>query len=170
MRKSLGSIPISKGGLAESQTVHPCYGRLVGKNPEGNVLVEIDGLGRRVARSIEGLDPNGLSRENNIGREVLLLFAGGDPDQPVIVGLMAESGGGARAAAPGLVPGDGVLPEEARIDGRRLVIEGHEEVVLKCGKGSITVRADGKVVIRGTNLLSWSSGTNRIKGGSVSIN
>lgn len=169
MRKSLGNIPFSRGGTAD-RTLLPCYGRLVGKNPEGNLLVEIDGLGRRAARAIEGLDPKGLSREGNIGREVLLLFTEGDPDQPVIVGLMAESGGDAGAGLPGREPGEGVIPEEVRIDGRRLVVEGHDEVLLKCGKGSILLRSDGKVVIRGTNLLSRSTGTNRIKGGSVSIN
>lgn len=168
MRKPLRSISFPKGGVLEDRTLFPCYGRLVGNNPEGNMLVEIDGLGRRVAKAIEGLDPNGLSRVGNIGREVLLLFPEGDPDRPVIVGLMAESGGDAGITSP--ETGEGVFPEEVRIDGRRLVIEGHEEVVLKCGKGSITLRSDGKVVIRGTNLLSRSSGTNRIKGGSVSIN
>lgn len=168
MRKPVRSISFPKDGALEDRTLHPRYGRIVGNSPEGNVLVEIDGLGRRVAKAIEGLDSNGLSREGNIGREVLLLFPEGDPDRPVIVGLMAEPGGDAGIASAGT--GEGVFPEEVRIDGRRLVIEGHEEVVLKCGKGSITLRSDGKVVIRGTNLLSRSSGTNRIKGGSVSIN
>ena len=44
------------------------------------------------------------------------------------------------------------------------------EIVLRCGEASITLTRAGKVLIRGTYLLSRSSGVNRIKGGSVQIN
>ncbi|HSP78880.1 MAG TPA: hypothetical protein VLQ93_10140, partial [Myxococcaceae bacterium] len=61
-------------------------------------------------------------------------------------------------------------PVEAQVDGRRVVIEGKEEIVLQCGQASITLRRNGKVVIKGTYVESHSSGTQRIKGGSVQIN
>ncbi|MCS6326163.1 MAG: hypothetical protein H8K06_03605 [Nitrospira sp.] len=61
-------------------------------------------------------------------------------------------------------------PKEMVIDGERLIIEGKEEIVLRCGSGSITLRKDGKIVIRGAHILSRSSGPHRIQGGSVSIN
>jgi hypothetical protein len=51
-----------------------------------------------------------------------------------------------------------------------LVLEGDEEVVVRCGQGSLTIRADGTVIIRGCKLLSRSSGVNRIKGAAVLIN
>jgi hypothetical protein len=50
------------------------------------------------------------------------------------------------------------------------VIEGRDEVVLRCGQGSITLRADGKIVIKGTQLVSRASDTNKIRGASVQIN
>jgi hypothetical protein len=56
------------------------------------------------------------------------------------------------------------------VDDKRIEIEGQDEVVLRCGKASITLRRNGRVVIRGTYVESRSSGTNRIKGGSVLIN
>lgn len=56
------------------------------------------------------------------------------------------------------------------VDGKRVVIEAQEEIELKCGQGSITIRKDGKIVVKGTNLLSRSSGPNRIKGGSINLN
>jgi uncharacterized protein (DUF2345 family) len=56
------------------------------------------------------------------------------------------------------------------IDGQRLQFEAKDEIVLKCGKASITLTKAGKIIIRGTYLLSRSSGVNRIKGGSVQIN
>lgn len=59
---------------------------------------------------------------------------------------------------------------EARVDGKRVVIEGQDEIVLKCGEASITLRRNGKVIVKGTNLESKATGTHRIKGGSVEIN
>jgi hypothetical protein len=50
------------------------------------------------------------------------------------------------------------------------VLEGKEEVELRCGEATITLRANGKVLIRGAYVETRSSGTNRIKGGSVQIN
>ena len=42
--------------------------------------------------------------------------------------------------------------------------------MLRCGKASITLTREGKVLIKGAYLSSRSSGVNRIKGGSVQIN
>jgi len=56
------------------------------------------------------------------------------------------------------------------VDGRRVLIEGQDEIVLQCGKASVTLRRNGKVVIRGTHVETASEGTNRIKGGQVRIN
>jgi hypothetical protein len=56
------------------------------------------------------------------------------------------------------------------VRGRRLEIEGTDEVVLRCGEASITLRRNGRVVMRGTYVESRSKGTNRIKGGVVLIN
>jgi len=61
-------------------------------------------------------------------------------------------------------------PAEARVDGKKVLIVGEEEVTLKCGKASITLTAAGKVLIKGEYVLSRSSGVNRIKGGAVQIN
>jgi hypothetical protein len=52
----------------------------------------------------------------------------------------------------------------------KMVIEAREQLTLKCGEGSITLRGDGKVLIQGKDLVSRAQRTNRIKGGSVAIN
>lgn len=59
---------------------------------------------------------------------------------------------------------------EAKVDGKRIVIEGEDEIVLVCGKASITLRRNGKVVVRGTYVETHSTGCNRVKGASVKIN
>ncbi len=61
-------------------------------------------------------------------------------------------------------------PGEAHVDGQRVVIEGRDEVVLRCGQASITLRRNGKVVIRGVYVETHAAGVNRIKGGSVQVN
>jgi len=43
-------------------------------------------------------------------------------------------------------------------------------VCLRVGDGSITIREDGKVLIKGKDLVSHAQRMNRIKGGAVSIN
>lgn len=90
------------------------------------------------------------------GREVVLNFENGDLRKPVILGLVQT------AIAP--------PPVDVSLDGERLTFTAKEEIVLRCGKASITLTRAGKVLIRGSYVLSRSSGVNRIKGGAVQIN
>lgn len=99
---------------------------------------------------------------DDIGREMALLFENGDPASPMIIGRVRHS------KETELKP---EIPlHSVTVDGERMLIEAKEEIVLKCGKASITLTKAGKVIIRGAYLLSRSSGVNRIKGGSVQIN
>jgi hypothetical protein len=59
---------------------------------------------------------------------------------------------------------------EVESDGERVVVSAEREIVFQCGEASITLTKAGKILLRGTYLLSRSSGVNRIKGGSVQIN
>jgi hypothetical protein len=61
-------------------------------------------------------------------------------------------------------------PIHIQADGRRVAIEAFDELELRCGKASITLRRNGKIVIYGTQVETRSRGLNRIKGGSVKIN
>ena len=51
-----------------------------------------------------------------------------------------------------------------------LVLEARESLTLRCGDGSITIRADGRILIRGRDLVSHAQRMNRIRGGAVAIN
>jgi uncharacterized protein (DUF2345 family) len=59
---------------------------------------------------------------------------------------------------------------ETDVDGKRVRIVAKDEIVLECGKASITLRRNGRVIVRGTHVETNSDGTNRIKGGQVQIN
>jgi len=109
----------------------------------------------------------------------VLLFENGDARLPIVVGLVAADPGASLLSAL-LAPASGALapqpvtapaaPVEARVDGKRIVVEGQEEVVLKCGEASITLKRDGKLILRGAYVETHAKGVNRIKGGSVKIN
>jgi hypothetical protein len=65
-------------------------------------------------------------------------------------------------------PGTSII--EADVDGRRVRIIAKDEIVFECGQASVTLRRNGRIIIRGTYVETHSEGTNRIKGGQVRIN
>jgi hypothetical protein len=98
----------------------------------------------------------------HIGRDAVLVFEKGDPRRPIIVGCLHETDATELPSLPGHV--------EVEADGKRLVISAQDQIVLRCGKASITLAKEGKLIIQGAYVSSQSSGVLRIKGGSVQIN
>jgi Domain of unknown function (DUF6484) len=98
----------------------------------------------------------------HIGHPVTLLFEQADPNLPIIVGCLRTSHATALAGLPGHI--------EVDADGRHLVVSASEQIVLRCGKASITLTKEGKLLIQGAYVSNQSSGVLRIKGGSVQIN
>lgn len=143
-------------------------GYIAGTNNKGDVLVTINREEAKSARLVSGLNRNELIKEEFIGREVLVVFPEGNPDRPVIIALMENP---IDQLVSLEIKDDEIKQEtEFRIDGKQVTIEGENEILMKCGKASILLRNDGKIIIKGTHLLSRSSGPNRIKGASVGIN
>jgi Domain of unknown function (DUF6484) len=112
------------------------------------------------------------------GREVALMFEAGDPTKPMIMGFVQRL---APVATTPSVESPTPVEEEAsdespvqaidvQADGERVVLSGKKEIVLQCGKASITLTRAGKILIRGAYVLTRSSGVNRILGGTVQIN
>lgn len=99
----------------------------------------------------------------HIGRKVVLMFEVGDTAKPIVMGLLRDNDEGWP-----LVEKPGEVQVDA--DGQRLIVSAKEQVVLQCGKASITLTKAGKVLIQGTYVLSRSSGVNRVKGGSIQLN
>jgi len=148
---------ISEARAAESQRPpirqeYPVVGVLWGLDEKGTPLVRFEGApegGSVAARSVVPLN------SGTIGCDVVLMFEQGDLTRPLIMGIL-------RTARP--------EPIQAKLDGEKLVFTADREIVLSCGDASITLTAAGKVLIRGTYVLSRSSGANRIKGAAVEIN
>lgn len=103
-------------------------------------------------------------------QQAVVVFENGDRTRPLIVGFIEPLA--PQAPEP---PREVQRPEampfvEADVDGRRVRVTAQDEIVLQCGSASITLRRNGRVVIRGTYVETHSEGTNRIKGGQVQIN
>lgn len=141
-------------------------GRMVALGLDGRPMVEFDAypgppVAARAMLAVAAAD---------VGRECALLFEGGSPDKPILMGWMFEP----------VVPLESAVTEQKaeqsrptssiEQDGERVVLQADKEIVLRCGNASITLTRAGKILIRGAYLLARASGVNRIQGGSVQIN
>jgi hypothetical protein len=103
--------------------------------------------------------PNAPPWRDCIGARVLIGFLNGDETQPVVLGLLEPR-----------PENESVRPGEAERRPDTLRVEAGRDLVIECGEAKISLRKDGRIEIRGTHLISRSSGPNKIKGGSVFIN
>jgi hypothetical protein len=115
----------------------------------------------RMTKEVAGTPPDQLQ-----GSEVLVVYESGDHEKPIAIAVLHS---------PDIESAeiDGAIDEttiHSIVDDEQVVLNARRKIELRCGKGSITITPDGKIVLRGTHLLSRSSGPLRIKGGHVDIN
>lgn len=103
----------------------------------------------------------------DVGRSVVVALEEGDPARPIVLGILREAAPQpeeeVRLLAPAGAP-------EVSVDGKRVCVEGEDEVVLRCGEASISLRKDGRITIRGMEIVSRARGTHKVKGATVLIN
>jgi hypothetical protein len=145
-------------------------GNITDITDEGQVLVDFAGnhLGPLSARFAGSMESKLKKIFEATDHKVLLVFEDGDPNLPVIIDTICDSIVETPKKNPVALQMD--ESENVFIDGKRFTFDAKEQIVLRCGKSSITLTRAGKVLIRGAYLLNRSSGVNRIKGGSVQIN
>ncbi len=139
--------------LATSATAGTCVGKVVALLDEA-VLVDYGPDGAIVACDL--LEPRAAgARPLAEGETVLVVVPEGNGGRGVVLGRILRPGApGTAADAP---------PEE-------ILLEATKGLTLKVGEGSITLREDGKILLRGKDLVSHARRLNRIRGGTVSIN
>ena len=158
--------PGYRGEAGEAACFSARVGSLAGTDRVGHPLVRIGDNEPVAARVVASLGER-IIKEKHRGRDVLLVFEKGDPELPVIVDFIAdrfETLVDFENAQSGLAP-----ETQAFVDGKRVVLEG-EEVVLRCGAASITLKLDGRIILKGTQITSRASEVNKIKGAAVRIN
>jgi hypothetical protein len=135
---------------------------LVGFGDDGAPVIELSG---KRAESCRALRAAALGADA-VGREVVVAFEDGDVRHPIVLGVLDDGArGSARSSA--------IAAERAiQIDvgDERIELEVDREIVIRCGAASLTLCPDGRIVLRGSHLLSRATGSNRIKGGTVQIN
>jgi hypothetical protein len=155
-----------ESAVIETDVVESCGGEgvvtgvLIGFKDEGRIpLVMFSGQpGTAAIGAATVVDLHG----SHIGRQVALMFERCDLRRPIIMGLLRGAQAWPLLQQPATV--------EVDADGERLVVTAKQQLVLRCGKASITLTKAGKVLIQGSYVSNRSSGVLRIKGGSVQIN
>jgi hypothetical protein len=145
-------------------------GKIITVDESGQAFVDFPGntQGPVSARFTNSIEPGMLQKTVSADRDVLLVFENNDPELPIIIDTLYSLVD--EITESSTIALETERPRDVLIDGKRVTFDAREEIVLRCGKASITLTKAGKVLIRGAYLLNRSSGVNRIKGGTVHIN
>lgn len=151
---------VSRKAPSESMQMGVIIGELIAITNEGRTpLIYYPGQpGSAALQARSTVDLQG----KHIGQQVVLMFEANDPMKPIIMGVLQDAESYSLDQRPDQI--------EVDVDGERMIVSAKEQLVLRCGKASITLTKAGKVLIKGSYVLSRSSGVNRIKGGSVQLN
>lgn len=159
-------LNLRNGSAPKADIAGVRLGKLVGFAEPDGVYVELEsGAEPIAARLCLDWEAERLTQAVNDGRSAVIAFENGDLSRPLVIGVVNP------VRAVSLVESEPApLVIEADADGRRIRVQAHDEIVLQCGDSSISLKRNGRIVIRGNYVETHASGTNRIKGGDVRIN
>ena len=123
-----------------------------GFDNDGRFLISL----HKSTETLHALSTIGLSN-NDIGTDVAVAYINDDESTPIIIGRIQRPN----------------APEQnltVKMDGNRVVLHADHDIELRCGDASIVLTRAGKVLIKGSYVLTRSSGANKIKGAYVDIN
>lgn len=100
--------------------------------------------------------------------QVILVFENGNLSLPFILGVIGDD----KQLTDRLheIEKQDDRQDNKELEADTLMLSGKKEVILQCGKGSITLREDGKIIIKGVEVVSRASQANKIKGSTVCVN
>lgn len=173
-----------------SASSKPVIGSLIGVNDSGEPLVSFSEETRNAPQiALNALSTEDVTSIQSFPVKVMINFES-DNGQAVISGLVkstlfsmdvlarqndTSNHGAIDKSQESVEQSTKILSNKpntlyTEIDGKKIILTGEKEILLKCGKSSILMRRDGKIVIKGDNITSRSSSASKIKGSSVSIN
>ena len=162
-------------------------GKVVSLTSHGNPLIAYDAPTRQ--SPVEALTTVALDQES-IGKEVVISFAQNNGGMAIVMGVIRRALDDVLAQQTAPIPeAVSTQQEEASIaqekslsastmtekpevivDGNKLEITAAEEITLRCGKASITLNKNGKILIKGEHMLNRTAGSYKIKSGSIQLN
>ncbi len=155
-------------GATAKSTITPTRslsGHLHGIDEEGRVLFRAEGSAQTPVPVAIGLaiSDGALAKAARLGQRALVVLTDDPAPRWVLVGLVRERvGAAARDARPGEL--------EVRVDGETLRLSAERQIELRCGKSSLLLRHDGRVVLSGNYVVSASRGPMKIKGATIALN
>jgi hypothetical protein len=144
---SPGSIATA---VASSGPLGVVVGEIVEYQPDGTIFVDYpdNTRGPLLARTvIEEVFP---------GAKVLLAFEMGVRTLPIVLGIVHDRGK--------------VKGKTVRLQADRIIVTAQSELLLQCGESHLEARRDGTVRLKGTDVVSHATRTNKIRGATVRIN
>jgi hypothetical protein len=97
-----------------------------------------------------------LVEDLHVGAKVLIVFEQGDPTRPIVLGLVHD-----RIQTKG---------RQLHLKASKIVIEAEESISLRCGEAGVEATKDGKLRIKGKDVVSRASRTNKVQGSTVRLN
>jgi hypothetical protein len=92
------------------------------------------------------------------------------PNPPIILGVVAQRLWSTDALSEAQTKVPVREPMSVQVDKRQIDLEATDEIRLTCGKSSFVMRRDGTVIVRGVKIVSRATESNKIRGGTVSVN
>ena len=135
----------------------PRRAKLASITPEGVVLVTLGAERPVLAEIATEVSDRTLLRAIEHGATVLIDFLDGDPERPVILGLLRDRL-------------DVDRQDVSSVTEPRIELTAGETLSLRCGESAIELQKSGHIVIRGGEIRSTASGGNVIQGAHVEIN
>ncbi|ARU58833.1 hypothetical protein OLMES_4845 [Oleiphilus messinensis] len=167
--RHVNSSPVGQQGML-------IIGKVVAISDAGNPVVSYNAPTEH--HPVEALSTVMLDTAD-IGKDIALSFAQNRQNMPIVMGvirsllddvLSADAPVDAKDEPESVDSFPDPVSPEVLVNGQKLELSAAEEVTLRCGKSSITLKKNGKIVIRGEHILSRAAGANRIKGGSIELN
>lgn len=167
MQEKVASIDLSRICKFDAVSV----GQIEYISNEGVAYVDFPGnsSGAVRARSLiadRSVEPR--LREGEEKPKVLLMFENANPNRPIIVGFINDKVLRENESDPNLDSSQSL--KQLYFEGERLIFDARQEVMIRCGKSSISLQRDGKIVIKGATINSRASKLLKLKGSMVTIN
>jgi hypothetical protein len=153
----------AEGGTGARSGTRLVSGHLAGVDGDDRLLFRPDGWDDAplpVAIGTSHSDDELLQAARGRRRAIVAVA---DHATPVLVSIVRERLG----SRPG-APSAGTVG--VRSDGETVEVRAEQQIELRCGKASLILRADGRVVLSGTYVVSTSRGPNKIRGATVTLN
>ena len=153
---------------------HPIVGSIATIDEDGRVWVDYEASpdGPQMARLCDAVCAKLSQIEDLSQTEILIVFENGRQDRPLVIDVIQNTLKKPLQEKHFELVGnenDEIL-ENVQVNGQQISFNAEEQIVLRCGKSSITLTRSGKVLIRGEYVLNRSTGVNHIRGGAIRIN